>query len=112
MKRCVLALSIVLFAGPAARAHFIWIVPDRDGAAAQVIFSDTLKPDDAKLLAKISKTELFARTHDKKPLPLKWTEGKESYRVAPPERKPLTLTAVCTYGVVQRGEGDPFLLNY
>src|SRR5262249_22367365 len=85
MKRCLLSLVMLVLLASLARAHFIWIVPGQDGAF-QVIFSDNLQPDDAKLLAKISGAEAFVRTKDGKTAALKWTEGKNAYLLTPPDK--------------------------
>jgi uncharacterized GH25 family protein len=113
MIRRLTSLVVLLLAAPLARAHFIWIVPDKDGASAQVVFSDGPKPDDPKLLAKIAKTDVFARSADGKTTNVKWTEGKDAYLVTSANKqKWLGLAAVCRYGVTQRGKAEPFLLNY
>jgi hypothetical protein len=111
MKRCLSSVATLLVFASLARAHFIWMVPDRDGKAVQVVFSDTPKPDDPKLLAKIAKTELVARRVGEKPVALKWSEGKDAYLVTVPDKTD-AVTAICNYGVVAKGKGDPFLLKY
>jgi len=111
MKRGLLSLVMLVLLSSMARAHFIWIVPDKDGKAVQVVFSDTPKPDDPKLLPKIAKTEVFARGERDKPVTVKWTEGKDAYQVMVPDAK-TAITAICNYGVVEKGKGEPFLLKY
>lgn len=111
MKRCFVSLMVLALTAPLARAHFIWIVPEKEGTNAQVIFSDTLQPDDAKLLEKIAKTEVLVRGADGKTTAVKWTEGKDAY-IVKAEKGAQGVAAVCHYGVTQRGKTDPFLLNY
>lgn len=111
------ALTVLTLAGTAAAApaHFIWIVPGApaDGkATAQVIFSDSLRPDGPELLARIKQTELFARSADGKTAPVKWTDGKDAYHVKASEKGPSVVGGVCRYGLFQRGEAPPFLLMY
>jgi Protein of unknown function (DUF3386) len=112
MKRCLLSLVMLVVVTSLARAHFIWIVPDKDGKSVQVVFSDTPKPDDPKLLAKIAKTEVFAPSGRDKLVTLKWTEGKEGYQVIVPNAGAGAIAAVCNYGVVEKGKAEPFLLKY
>jgi hypothetical protein len=110
MIRHYLSLIIVAAAVTAAPAHFIWIVPDDQGNA-RVIFSDSLKPDRPELLAKIAKTSVFVRSADGKETPLKWTDGKDAF-ILSPGKGPKLIGGLCTYGVVQRGSSEPFLLGY
>jgi hypothetical protein len=114
MRRFFLTLVAVTLAAPALRAHFIWIVPDKDGTTAHVVFSDSPKPDDPKLLPKIAKTEVYVRPADGPAALLKWTEGKDSFVLTPPGKGTRLVSAVCRYGVGPFGkkEGKTFLLNY
>jgi uncharacterized GH25 family protein len=115
MKRYMVSLLVFILAASAVRSHFIWVVPEPSGKTVKVIFSDSLQPDSAELLAKIGKTEAFLRGGDGKPKLVKLTNAKEAYLATIPEpqgkQEPL-VTAVCTYGVVQKGNTDPFLLKY
>ena len=115
MKRCVMSLLLLALATVQAKAHFIWIIPGKPEAektTAQVIFSDSLQPDSPDLMAKIANTELFVRTTGNKTEPVKWSEGKDAYKVTLAGKGPATVGGVCQYGVIQRGKADPFLLAY
>ncbi len=115
MKTWCTALAALLLAALPVWAHFLWIVPDKPGddkATAQVFFSDTLKPDNPELLAKVSKTELFFRGPRGAAEELKWTEAKEAYQLSVPGTGPYEVGGVCRYGVAQRGSDEPFLLMY
>ncbi len=112
MTRWFFAFLTLLATAPLARAHFIWLVPDKDGASAQVVFSDTPQPDDAKLLEKIAGTKWFARMPDGKTEALQWKQEKDGYRLTTPSARAQLLGGVCSYGVVQRGKMEPFLLTY
>ncbi|MBY0524784.1 MAG: DUF3386 family protein [Gemmataceae bacterium] len=111
MKRLLFTLVLAAIAVPTARAHFIWIVPEKDGTA-KVVFSDSLEPDDPKLLAKIGKTACYARDAEGQASPIKWKDGKDAYLLTAPGKGPQLLGGVCAYGVIQRGQTEPFLLNY
>jgi hypothetical protein len=111
MKRLLASLIVIAFGTATAQAHFIWIVPDKQGTTAQVVFSETPEPDDPGLLDKIAKTQLFLRHADKE-VSLKWTKGKEAFHVALPGTGLRTVGGVCFYGVLKKDEADPFLLMY
>jgi len=112
MNRLFASMIVLAFGTATAQAHFIWIVPDKQGTTAQVVFSDNPSPDNPKLLDKIAKTQLHVRHADKTELPLKWTKGKDALEVALPGNGPRTVGGVCEYGVVAKGDSGPFLLNY
>jgi uncharacterized GH25 family protein len=97
-----------------ARAHFVWIIPDKGagGSDALVVFSDDQAPDPNVSVTKIARTELFAVGADGRTIPLKATEGKDAYRVAALGKGPAVYGGVCRYGVVQKGKAEPFLLVY
>src|SRR3954453_19851468 len=63
---CLLALAL----GTTAGAHFVFIVPDKDGSAARVVFSDDLSPDENVPVSKIAGTKLTLRAGDGKPAAL------------------------------------------
>jgi hypothetical protein len=112
MKRHFVALLALLLLGPVSWGHFIWVVPNEQSTEAQVFFSDSLEPDDPKLLPKIAKTDLFLRQGDKAPVAVKWIQGKDAYLVKIDDKAATVLSAVCDYGVIQKGTADPFLLKY
>jgi hypothetical protein len=109
------SLLLIAAAVTPARAHFIWIVPDKleeDRTTVRVIFSESLEPDSPDLLAKIARTELFVCGEDGRTSPLKLGEGKDGNLIPLEGKGPWLVAGVCRYGVVKRGEGDPFLLVY
>jgi uncharacterized GH25 family protein len=112
MNRWLASAAVLILAATVARAHFLWVVPDKGAATAQVLFSDDLTPDKLELLAKVAHTKWYARDNDGKTTTLKWTEAKDGYSLAAPAKGPTLLGGVCSYGVVQRGKAEPFLLNY
>ena len=52
----VLSLLTLALAVSAAPAHFVWIVPNENGQAASVVFSESPEPDNQALLPKIAQT--------------------------------------------------------
>ena len=102
----------MLLATSIGRAHFIWVVPDKGAATAQIVFSDNSIPDKPELLAKVAQTKWYARDNSGKTTPVKSAATKEGYSLVAPAKGPTLLGGACTYGVVKRGKDDPFLLNY
>jgi hypothetical protein len=113
MKRLLCALLVLACAGP-ARAHFVWLLPSKDSEkpAVRVVFSDTLAPDDARLLKKIAHTKLYVRDAGGKVTPIALKASKEALEATLAGKGPHILLAACQYGVIARGKGEPFLLNY
>jgi Protein of unknown function (DUF3386) len=113
MKRLVTVVVLLAIAAP-VRAHFIWILPpEPPGQPARLVFSDSLHPDNPELLKKIARTELFLFDPNGQATPVKLTEAKDTLEVAmPPDQGPQLLGGICRYGVVQRGQAEPFLLMY
>jgi uncharacterized GH25 family protein len=113
MTRILGASLIVLLLVGSVQAHFIWIVPaGSDGTAAQVVFSDTLGPDEGVPIEKIAGTKLLLRDVGGKAAPLSWKQGEHHFLASVPGKGSATLGGVCRYGVITRGEGKPFLLSY
>jgi hypothetical protein len=113
MKR-LWTLAVLLAVSASARAHFVWIVPPlKQGQPARVVFSDSLLPDKPELLKKIAQTEFFVRGADGKTVPIKATTGEDALDLTLPPGDGVRLVGgVCRYGVVQRGQSEPFLLHY
>lgn len=113
MKRCMMTLLLFALTALPVQAHFVWIVPDGDtGAKAKVIFSENLEPDEAVSVEKIAGTKLLVRDSAGKASALDWKKDEHAYLVRVPERDAPVVGGVCNYGVIQRGEGKPFLLAY
>lgn len=115
MKRWITSLFLGFLASVPASGHFIWIVPEKtvEGkTTTRVIFSEDLQPDKPDYLAKIAGTELFVRDARGKTVPVKWTRGEDVYRATPPGAGARILAGICRYGVLQRGDSEPFLLMY
>src|SRR5262249_9536928 len=108
------SLLLLTLAAPAARAHFVWLLPGREGGkpVVRMVFSDTPAPDRPGLLKGIAGSEVFAWGEDGKPAALKFNQEKDAFVVRPTGPAAQVVAAVCRYGVVQRGGGEPFLLHY
>lgn len=66
MKRIVLAVAAVVALAAVAEAHFVCIVPTKDGKGVQVVFSDDLGPDKSVPISKVAGTKLTLRAGGKK----------------------------------------------
>jgi uncharacterized GH25 family protein len=114
MKRfAITAVSLLVIAG-AADCHFVYLVPDNATGTIKAVFSDTLKPDDKVNVEKIERTKLVLVSSAGKESALKWEIDKAGsfYKIAVPGTGPRIVAGVTNYGVLQRGEGKPFLLMY
>ncbi len=54
LKRFVTVAVVAALLVPAAYAHFVFVIPDKGGAKASVVFSDALEPDPDVDIAKIT----------------------------------------------------------
>ena len=112
MLKPVMAAFFALAAAAAAQAHFPYIVPQGDGAAAKVVFSDTLDADANVNIEKIANTKLTLRNAAGKESPLEWSKGDACYLVNVPGTGVHVVYGTTDYGVLQKGEGKPFRLMY
>ncbi len=110
--KALLSLVMLLIVATAARAHFVWIIPDEAKNQVRVVMSETPAPDDPGLLDKISQTLLQVRDAGGKVTALTFKKGKDALEAEVPNGGPCTVGGVCRYGVMQRGKSDPFLLMY
>src|SRR5262249_57608031 len=61
---------------------------------------------------KMAQTQWFVRHADGKSDSLKWSAAKEAPVLRAPGKEPCLVAGVCQYGVIQRGNAEPFLLKY
>ncbi len=112
MMRMFSALVVGVFATALAQAHFPFIVPEADGTAAKVVFSDNLTPDKDVDIEKLVGTKLTLRDAGGKDSPLDWKKGDGFYQVAIPGTGSRVVYGVTEYGVLQKGDTKPFRLTY
>jgi uncharacterized GH25 family protein len=110
-KMCGAAL-VVLAAVSVSRAHFPFIVPDKDGMSAKVVFSDTLEPDTKVEIEKIANTKLTLRDSTGKESALEWKKGDGFYSLRIPGSGMRVVHGVTDYGVLQKGDTKPYKLTY
>jgi hypothetical protein len=107
----MLSLSLLALVTLPVRAHFIWLLPQREGGG-RLVFSDEPAPDDENLLKKVSHTKVFAVSADGKTTEVEFTQQKNALELKLEGKGARVLGAVYRYGVLRRGESEPFLLNY
>ena len=113
MNRILLTALLLLAAAAPSQAHFIFVVPDSDGAKASVILSETLERDEDVDVKLIAATKLVLRdaAGSEKPLPL-GEPADHAYRVALPGSGTRAVRGSYVFGVRQRSGGNGFLIAY
>lgn len=112
MIRWMSALLIAGLAATTGRAHFVYVLPAKDGATATVVLSEELAPDEGVSLAGVAGLKLFVRDAAGTDVPADLKEAKGCLAAALPGTGPRVAYGSVTFGVRQRGEGKPFLLAY
>jgi hypothetical protein len=107
----VLACCLVLATAGAAGAHFVFIVPDKGGSSAKVVFSDDLSADENVPVTKIAATKLTLRSGDDKPEALTWKKGDHQYDLKVPGKGVRVVQGTTEFGVLTKGK-ETFLLYY
>ncbi len=109
-KRGWLTAMVLLLGWAPLQAHFLWLIPVGTNQA-KLIFSDSLKPDDPALMDKVKDVRFFGHNKADKHIDLKYTKGDDGFMIDLPKEMAI-VAGTCTYGVFQRGEGKPMLLQY
>jgi hypothetical protein len=109
----MLTLLVLAVAVPSSLAHFIWLVPDAANSnKAKAVFSDSLSPDSNVDIKKIGQTKFFVRNASGKVSATAATLGENFYQLGQLPDDVRVVAGACNYGVLQRGDSKPFLLNY
>lgn len=112
IRFCLLSAALLL-AASTGRAHFVFVVPDaKDPAKAKVVFSEDLSPDEGVDIGKVAGVKLTVRDAAGKDTPLTTSKGAGALDLAVPGKGNRVVFGTLDYGVLQRGEGKPFLLRY
>jgi hypothetical protein len=112
MTRYLLAAAVTLTAALTAPAHFVFVVPDKAGAKAAVVFSEDLEADPDVPIARIAGLKLTLRDATGKDTPLEHKAEKQSLTVTLPGDGPRVVYGTIAYGVMQKGDAKPYLLAY
>lgn len=98
-----------------ASAHFPFLVPDRGGATATLIMSETLKPDDRVELSLLKHARLVVRSADGSESPLAAPDASHdgaSLQLAVAGGGTRVLAGHIDLGIMQRGTGPAHVLVY
>jgi len=109
MRQRFTAILIALAAVCAARAHFIFAVPEPGGATAKVFLSETLEPSGVGTDL-VAKADLSLRTADGAEAPLELHLVDDYYLTAVPATDLGVVHGIADLGVMDRG--TPSLLLY
>jgi uncharacterized GH25 family protein len=113
MLRTTLAAIAVLGSLAAAQAHFVFVIPDaKDASKVVVVMSDELAPDENVSIDKVKGLVLTCRDAGGKDIPVPHAAGKHELTATLPGSGPRIVFGSVNYGVMQKGEGRPFLLAY
>ncbi len=108
------ALAAAVVAVP-AEAHFVFILPQPDGASISVVFSDTLGQDEKVDITKISRLQLIGHFHGGKQAPVACQPGLHCLKARLDLAGPRVVFGSLNYGVVPKGKHGalkPYLLKY
>ena len=112
LRLTAIAFAVLAFA-TAATAHFVFVIPDaKNPEKAIVVFSDELAPDANVDIGKIAAIKLQLRDPAGKDSPLTATKAESALAVNVSGKGNRIVFGTIDYGVMQRGEGKPFLLRY
>ena len=114
--RLLSVVAALLLLPAAARAHFLWVLPEAsqaDGARVHVYFSELAEGDDPALLDRLKGLQLHRLRPNHKPELLEVKKGEDSLVTVKAFRpdEPAVYSVNHTWGVFSRG-GNSFLLNY
>lgn len=112
MRRLFLPAVALLLLSSAARAHFVFVVPQKDGKSFQVVFSDSLEPDEAVSIDKVPGLKLTARSADGKAAPVACEKGEHSLTGKLGAAGSQLIHGSVVYGLFGRPGEAPTLLVY
>jgi uncharacterized GH25 family protein/N-acetylneuraminic acid mutarotase len=104
-------MAVALLTGP-VHAHFVFIVPQKDGTSVKVVFSEDLEPDEGVDIEKIAGLKLNALHDGGKQAPVECKIGEHCLVGEPGLADPRVVFGSLDYGVLRRGDAKPFLLKY
>ena len=112
MHRTLLAAVAALTVAPLASAHFVFVVPAKDGKTVQVVFSEDLDPDADVPIEKIAGLKLTAVTADGKSAPVACKKAEHCLTGDLGATAPALAYGSVTYGLMTRKDAKPALLVY
>lgn len=113
MFRKSIAMFLLLTLVSYTQAHFIWLIPGDKPNTVKLVFGDKLGPDidNPDLIDKVKQTGLYIHDPGSKHIDLTMQREPGAFSAALPD-KAHVVRGKCTYGIFQRGDAPPSLLNY
>src|SRR5688572_2142301 len=102
--RLTVAAALVWAVPVTAMAHFVFVVPEADGASAKVLLSETLTPDGAVDVTLIKGTTLSIRDDAGRETPLPLNAAQHAYVVRLSGRGRGVVHGLADLGVMKAGE--------
>jgi uncharacterized GH25 family protein len=112
MCKTIPAIVAPLLLATSVQAHFVFLVPSADGTKAKAILSDSLEPDSRVEIAKIESTKLFVRRAGSSDASISSKVANHALEFSVPGEGARQIYGITDYGVLQRAEGKPFMLQY
>jgi N-acetylneuraminic acid mutarotase/uncharacterized GH25 family protein len=112
MKQRFFEILLLLVIATMANAHFVFVVPQPGGAAAQVFISETLKPSDEVDIGIVGGTKLGLRDDQGHETPLTLVKGDHAFVTALPGAGPRLIHGVADLGSMQPGQEKAYRLVY
>ena len=109
--RYLVAATLLALAPLAARAHMVYLVPTADGAAAAVVFSDTLAADPKVSVARLHGLKLTARAGAGQESPVELDKADHQLTAAKGIGNAKVVYGSVVYGFASKAE-TPALLVY
>jgi hypothetical protein len=113
MVNWLLSLTCICLLTQSLQAHFLWLIPGEKPNTVKLVFSDKLAPDadNPGLIDPVKHAGLYVNDQQGKRIDLKLENVSAALLATFPEKSPV-VRGSCTYGVFQRGDNPPALLNY
>jgi uncharacterized GH25 family protein len=108
--RIIASIVAIVFVS-AATAHFVYVVPSKDAKGVQVVFSDSLDPDENVAIDKVKSLKMTARSADGKESAVEHKVAEHALVATVPAQTRVVYGSV-TYGLLTRKDVKPALLIY
>jgi uncharacterized GH25 family protein len=109
MRRILLSMLTSILVATFSFAHFVYVIPAKDGKTVTVVFSDSLDPDEGVPIEKIASLKLTCLSNGQETAVACKTGKHELTATVAPDTK--VAFGTVTYGLMTRGE-KPNLLIY
>lgn len=112
MVRLLFSAVLAVLVASAAQAHFVFVVPQKDGKSVQVVFSDSLEPDENVTIDKIAGAKLSVWIAGGKQVPLTCKKVAHCLTAELGGTSPEMIYGTVVYGLSSRKGATGALLVY